>query len=165
MNPYMSPDERERRRRLAVEWVDGGQKQTEVAQLLGVGKSTVPGWMKTFRDQGSAALASKPRSGRPRKLSTEQENEVLSWFSRSPTEFGFDTELWTAPRVTELIRRKWKIRFHVRYINQWLAQRRITPQKPTRQPRERDEAKIRKWVRYEWPRVKNGRRSSARILS
>lgn len=165
MNTYMSPDERERRRRLAVERVNGGQSQIEVARFLGVGKSTVSAWMKTYRDEGSDGLASKPRSGRPRKLSTEQEAEVLSWFSRSPTEFGFDSELWTAPRVTELIRRKLKVRFHARYINYWLAQRRITPQKPTRQPRERDDTKIRHWMRYEWPRLKNGRRSSAPILS
>jgi transposase len=149
---------------LAVERVNEGRSQKEVAEFLGVAKSTISGWLKTYREQGRLGLASKSRSGRPRRLSAEQEDEVLSWFSRSPTEFGFDSELWTAPRVTKLIYQQWKIRFHVRYINQWLAQRRITPQKPCRQPRERDEAKIRHWVRYQWPRLKNGRRSSAPIL-
>jgi transposase len=159
----MSATERERRRRLAVERVNEGWLQQEVAEFLEVAKSTVSGWMKSYRERGSDGLASKSRSGRPRKLSREQEEEVLSWFGRSATEFGFPNELWTAPRVTELIRRRFKIEFHPRYICQWLAKRRITPQKPCRQPRERDEVKIRHWVRYIWPRLKNGRRRSARI--
>jgi transposase len=159
----MSGDERERRRRLAVQRVNEGRSQKEVAAFLGVSKGTVSGWVKAYREQGDSALASKSRSGRPRKLSAEQEQEVLSWFSRPPTDFGFDNELWTAPRVAKLIERKWRIHFNARYISQWLAERRITPQKPCRQPRERDESKIRHWTRYVWPRVKNGQRSSARI--
>jgi transposase len=162
MSTYMSATERERRRRLAVERVNEGWQQQEVAEFFGVAKSTVSEWMKAYRNGGPEALASKSRSGRPRKLSPEQEQEVLSWFGRSATEFGFANELWTAPRVTELIRRRFKIDFHPRYVCQWLAERRITPQKPCRQPRERDEAAIRHWVRYTWPRVKNGRRWSAR---
>ena len=39
--------------------------------------------------------------------------------------------------------------------NEWLAERRVTPQKPRRQPRERDDEAIRHWVRYVWPSIKN----------
>jgi hypothetical protein len=42
-------------------------------------------------------------------------------------------------------------------------QRRITPQKPRSVPRERDEEQIRHWLRYRWPRLKNGLGSFARI--
>ena len=72
----------------------------------------------------------------------------------SPREFGFSTELWTAPRVAELIRRKFRKTFHPHYVNQWLAERRITSQKPERQARERDEREVRRWLREEWPRIK-----------
>jgi transposase len=94
-------------------------------------------------------------------LTRSQESQVLRWFLKSATNFGFPNELWTAPRVAQVIRRKWKISFHPRYLNQWLAERRITPQKPMRQPRERDEAAIKHWVRYRWPSLKNARASCA----
>jgi transposase len=158
----MSAEERERRRRLAVERVNEGWTQQAVAQFLGIAKSTVCGWMKSYRVGGAKALRSRPHTGRPRKLSAAQERSVLSWFSRSPMEFGFANELWTASRVAQLIRKEWKICFHPRYLNQWLAERRITPQKPYRQPRERDEKTIRHWARYTWPRLKNERGRSAR---
>jgi transposase len=79
---------------------------------------------------------------------------VLRWFRRSPTEFGFRTELWTAPRVAALIQKKFRVKFHPRYINQWLADRRITPQKPERQARERNDREVCRWLREEWPRIK-----------
>jgi transposase len=108
-------------------------------------------------------LAAKQSPGRPRQLTSAQETEVMGWFSRSPTEFGFSTELWTAPRVAKLIVKKFRVRFHPRYINQWLAQRRITPQKPAHQARERDEREVRRWLRKEWPRIKKVRRGVERI--
>jgi transposase len=159
----MTRAELERRRRLAVERVLEGYSQQETANFLGVQKSSVSGWMKAYRERGEQGLAAKPHTGRPRKLTKRQEATVLRWFHESATEFGFANELWTAPRVAKLIREKWDVKFHTRYINQWLAQRRITPQKPQRQPRERDEGMIRKWLRSDWPRLQNSPRSSARI--
>jgi transposase len=147
----------ERRRVLAVDRVDSGYTQKEVADFLGVHRSTVWRWMQHFRQQGRAGLKAKRHPGRTPKLTPPQEREVLSWFARSPTEFGFSTELWTAPRVATLIRRAFGVRFHPRYLNQWLAERRITPQKPRRRPRERNDAEIRRWLAEDWPRIKKGR--------
>ena len=154
MRPHGTAAELERRRLLAVDRVRSGYTHQEVAEFLEVCRASVTRWMARYREQGRRGLKAKPHPGRTPKLTAEQEQEVLSWFSRSPTEFGWATELWSAPRVTALIRRKFRVKFHPRYINQWLAQRRITPQKPTRQARERNEREIRRWLREEWPRIK-----------
>jgi transposase len=114
--------------------------------------------MKAYRAGGLRALAAKKSPGRPRKLTAAQAREVLRWFSRSPTEFGFGTDLWTAPRVAKLIAKRFRVHFHPRYINQWLAERRVTPQKPAHQARERNEREVRRWLREEWPRIKKVRR-------
>jgi transposase len=163
MRPEGSAAELERRRRLAVDRVRSGYTQVEVANFLKVHRSSVSEWMKRYREQGRVGLKAKPHPGRPPKLTPAQEREVLSWFSRLPTEFGFPTELWTAPRVASLIKKTFGVRFHPRYMNQWLAQRRITPQKPRRQPRERNEAEIRRWIAEKWPQIKKGRPAAARI--
>lgn len=157
----MTAAELERRRRLAVDRVGSGYSQQETADFLGVSKGAVSQWMKAHRRRGEAGLAAKPRPGRPRKLTKRQERTVLNWFNKSATEFGYSNELWTAPRVARLIRRKWGVKFHPRYVCQWLAQRRITPQKPQRVPRERDDGAIDKWLRYDWPRLQNAPRASA----
>lgn len=163
MRPHGSGPELERRRRLAVRRVRSGYTQTEVAQFLDVHLRTVQRWMQAYRKSGWSGLKAQPIPGRPRRLSAAQERQVLSWFRRSPRSFGFPTELWTAGRVTEVIRRKFHKEFHPHYISQWLAQRRITPQKPACQARERDERKVRRWLREEWPRIKKVRRGGVPI--
>ncbi len=69
-------------------------------------------------------------------------------------EFGFATELWTAPRVARVIKEKFGVEFHPRYVNEWLTKRGVTPQKPETQARERDARKIAAWKSRTWPRIK-----------
>jgi transposase len=138
--------EREHRRRLGVKKVLEGWPCSVVAGVLDVSVRAVQQWVKAYHDGGPDALTRKAMPGRPAKLTPQQERMVLGWFAHSPTEFGFATELWTAPRVAKLIVQKFGVQFHPRYLNQWLAKRRITPQRPSRRPRERDEAEIRRWL-------------------
>lgn len=138
--------EREHRRRLGVKKVLEGWPCSVVAGVLDVSVRAVQQWVKAYRQGGPDALTRKTMPGRPRKLTADQERVVLSWFVQSPTEFGFATELWTAPRVAKLIAQKFGVHFHPRYLNHWLAKRRITPQKPSCRPRERDDAEIRRWL-------------------
>jgi transposase len=154
MRPQGTSTELERRRRLAVSRVRSGYTQQGVADFLGVRLRSVQRWMQAYRKAGIRGLKAKPAPGRPPTLSPRQEQAVLRWFGKSPREFGFPTELWTARRVAELIQRKFRKRFHPHYINQWLAERRITSQKPERQARERNQREVRRWLREEWPRIK-----------
>lgn len=154
MRPHGTSVELERRRRLAVSRVLSGYTQQEVADFLGVHPHSVQRWMRAYRQGGMRGLKAKPAPGRPPTLSPQQEQTVLRWFRKSPREFGFPTELWTGARVSELIRRKFRKTFHPHYIIEWLAQRRITPQKPERQARERNKRDVRRWLNEEWPRIK-----------
>ncbi len=151
-------EELERRRRLGVAHVLAGYRQRTVATFLGVHPSTVCRWMKSYRRGGDGALAGTDPTGRPRKLNRRQERQVLGWFGRSPTSFGFPTELWTAARVAQVIYRKWRVKFHPNYLSQWLAERHITPQKPRFQAREQDEDEVQRWLREEWPQIKKVQR-------
>jgi transposase len=119
--------------------------------------------MQAYRQDGLRGLKAKPVPGRPPTLSLRQELAVLRWFRKSPREFGFPTELWTGARVSELIQRRFRKRLHPHYVIQWLADRRITSQKPERQARERNQREVRRWLREEWPRIKKVRGVSVPI--
>jgi transposase len=146
--------ELERRRLLAVHRVEEGYSQAEVALFLGVTPRSVRRWVRMYRSCGEGGLAPIAHHGREPKLWPSQEETVLWWLTRHPKELGFRNGLWTAPRVAKLIFKNWGIRFHPRYLNQWLARRGISPQKPILRPRERDQEEIDRWLRQDWPRIR-----------
>jgi transposase len=149
-----SADELGFRRRLAVQRIADGYSTQEVADFLGVDPSTVRRWVAAFRDRGDVGLAARPVSGRPGKLTPTQEKIALRWLTESPAHHGFETDLWTAARLGQLIREEFGIRLNPRYLSTWLRERGYTPQKPERVPRERDPEAIAAWLESDWPRIK-----------
>src|SRR5262245_1986445 len=137
MRPLGTPAELERRRQLAVQRHLDGYSTEEIADFLGVDPSSVRRWLSVFRDPGWPALAARPISGRPPKLTRPQEKVVLRWLKDSPTEHGFPTDLWTCPRLARLIAQAWGVAFRPEYLGRWLRARGHSPQRPRRVPRER----------------------------
>jgi transposase len=160
-----SPAVLEYRRRLAIERVNDGYTTQEVADFLGVDPSSVRRWIASFRRHGGDALAVRPVPGRPPKLTYTQEKIVRRWLADNPTEHGFATELWTAPRLAQLIEQEWGIHFHPDYLGTWLRQRGYTPQKPRRNAREHDDEAIARWLAEDWPRIKKRHAGGARRSS
>jgi transposase len=146
----------EQRRRLAVQRVMDGYTQEEVAEFLGVHERTVRKWVARYQQQGEAGLATRPRSGRPRKLSASKLNLVLGWLRKNPKSFGFPTELWTGARIAQVIERKFNVHYHPRYVTALLLARGLTCQKPQRRSAGRDEAAIQRFAQHDWPRLQNG---------
>ena len=145
--------ELEARRRLAVQRVEDGWSQREVAAFLGVHPVTVAKWMARFRTKGAAGLAARPTPGRPPFLTPEQEKTVLGWLADPPTKHGFRTDLWTARRVADLIYQRLNVRFHPHYLREWLTKRNHTPQRPGRRAKQQNPVEIDRWLKEEWPRI------------
>jgi transposase len=164
MRPRGSSDELEHRRQLAVQRCLEGHSADEVAEFLGISTRSVWRWLASFRDRGPEGLNASPVPGRPRKLTRTQEKIALRWLRGSPVEHGFATELWTAPRLAQLIGEEFAVRFNPRSLSAWLRDRGFTPRKPERVPRERDPGAIARWLASDWPRIKKkARRQGAHL--
>jgi transposase len=167
MRPEGTTIELQHLRQLAIERIVEGYSTQEVADFLGVTPRSVWRWLAAFRCHGSDGLAAWPGGGpgRPPKLSTTQEKITLRWLTDAPTEFGFPTDLWSAPRLSQLIEQEFGVHFHPHYLSTWLRQRGYTPQKPQRVPREQDDEAITRWLKQDWPRIKGkARRRGACLL-
>jgi transposase len=154
-------------RRLAVSRLQEGYDAPEVAEVLGVHRSSVYRWADAFGRDGWAGLGAAPVPGRPPKLTPSQADRVLSWVrDRRPQDLlGFAADSgthWTARRVAAVVAGHFGVRFNHRYLNDWLGRHGISPQLPQRLPRERDEAAVARWLAYDWPAIKRGRRRLGR---
>lgn len=149
-----SPDVLEYRRRLAIQRLADGYSTEEVADFLGVDPRSVRRWLAAYGHGGDDGLAPRSVPGRSPTLTTTQEKIVLRWLSDLPSEHGFTTDLWSAPRLAQLIEQEFGAPFHPNYLSTWLRRRGYTPQKPRRVPRERDDQAIARWLAQDWPRIK-----------
>ena len=154
MRPNGSPEELERRRQRALALLGDGLQPVEVAQRIGVDRRSVRRWKSAARRGGVAALAARPASGRPPKLNARQRPRLEKLLLGGAQAAGFAYDLWTCPRIAQLISREFGIRYHVAHIGRLLRGMGWSPQRPTRQARERDEQKIQRWTKADWPRIK-----------
>ena len=107
--PYTgSRKDAERRRRRAMALLDQGWTQKQVAAELGVTPAAVCQWVKARRDGGDAALAARPHPGRKPKLDARQRRQLQKMLLRGPRQNGYANDLWTLPRIAELIQRRFR---------------------------------------------------------
>ena len=149
-----SPDELERKRRHAVELLQQDLGPSEVARRIGASKGAVSRWGKAFREGGGRALAAKPHPGPKSRMTLRQTDRLQKLLLQGAPRHGWVTELWTLPRVAELIRRRFEVDYHPGHV--WKLLRRLgwSCQKPTTRARKRDEQAIETWRRVDWPHIK-----------
>lgn len=154
MRPMGNARQLERRRQRAIALLRDGRPPVEVARLVGVDRRSVRRWNAAHRRQGVAGLAARPVPGRPSKLTGRRRERLEALLLRGAEASGFESDLWTCPRIARVIRQRFGIRYHVDHIGRLLRSLGWTPQRPTRRAWERDEAGIQRWIKQDWPRIK-----------
>jgi transposase len=144
----------ERRRRRAIELLEQGFQPVEVASQLGVDRRSVRRWKAAYHKGGDTAIRAQPAPGRPSALDDKAKTRLERMLLKGAKAAGFPTDLWTCPRVAEVIAESFGVEYHVDHIGRLLHGMGWSPQKPTRRAVERDEAAIKQWVKTDWPRVK-----------
>jgi transposase len=147
-------DALEKRRFAAVRLLDEGLNQTEIADRLAVSRSSVVRWVGQCRREGKAALRKAGRAGRKPMLGAADRQRLEKLLVRGPEALGYETPLWTCPRVAHLIEREFGVRYHEGHVWKILVSLRWSPQRPTGRARERSEEQIRIWKKKTWPAIK-----------
>lgn len=152
MRPFGSQAELERRRRRAVDLLEGDESPTVVARILGVTASSIHRWQ---RQTGAAdGLKSRPVPGRPCRLTESQLAQLEQLLLQGAVAHGWPNHLWTAARVAVLIERHFGIRYHPEHARK-LVKGRLdwTSQKPQKRARERNNKEVERWLADDWPRI------------
>jgi transposase len=145
---------REARRRLAVQRVNEGWSQKDVAAFLGVNPVSVSHWVRVYRAGGEQALSGTPHPGRPPLLDDDALRRLEELLLRGATAHGWVNDLWARGRVREVIRRHFGVAYHPGYVAQLLRDRLgWTSQRPDQQNIHRDEKAIRSWVCKAFPAI------------
>src|ERR1700745_3257543 len=143
-------------RLMAVERVREGEAPSSVIASYGFSRTTIYKWLTAAAKPGVGlrALQARPAPGRPRSLTSRQEQQVFRWINgKNPRKYGLDFGLWTRSVVADVIERKFGIRLGLTAVGELLAKLSLTPQKPLQRAYQRDPEAIERWRRETYPAI------------
>jgi transposase len=141
-------------RKMAVERVREGEAPSAVMASYGFCRTTIYKWLRQAAGPGKGlrALAARPATGRPRKLTPAQERQVFRWINgKNPLQYGFDFGLWTRHIVRDLVAMKFGVSLSLASVGALLARLGLTAQKPLQRAYQRDPEAIARWQRATYP--------------
>jgi transposase len=156
-----SIQELEVRRRIAGRMLSQKYSVAEVAAAVGASESSVRRWRLAMRQGGLKALQAKPHGGKKPLLSDAQRKQLVGILLAGPLAAGFHNDLWTCPRVAQVIERRFGVRYHPDHVWKLLDKLGWSCQRPEQRAREGNEQKIRRWRTRDWPRIKKERAAAS----
>jgi transposase len=134
-----------------------GLGQGRAAQLVGVHRQTVNGWVKRHRERGEEGLLDgrrvSPRRGKG-ALSADEAGQARAWIvGQTPDQLGLPFALWTSRAVRELIERRFAKRLGLTAVQAYLRRWGLTPQKPLVRARQRQPTAIAAWLERDYPAI------------
>ena len=144
----------EARRKRAAKLFAKGVTQADVARELEVSRQSVSRWYEAWSRGGTTALKGAGRAGRRPLLDSSDLATVEKALRRGPRASGFATDIWTLPRITELIATLTGVTYHPGHVWRIMGQLGWSPQRPARRALERNDDAIDEWVATRWAQVK-----------
>jgi transposase len=126
----------------------------EEARRIGLSRQIIYRWLHRFRKAGTLrVLRRRHAPGALPKLTAKQIAGLKECLKHPATMHGFLSELWSLPRIGDLIRQRYGVRFAKSGVWLFLRREGYSSQRPIRRALERNEGKIRRWLREEYPRI------------
>jgi transposase len=156
----------EEMRRLAVQRALAGETQAAIARSIDVYPDTVSKWVRAYRAEGDAGLASTKAKGPVPTLSDAQIAKLRRIIvGKNPRQLNFGANLWTVPIIGDAVEKLFGVRLHDTTVWRMLHRIGLTPQKPVRRAFQRDHAEIVEWTTSIFPAiVRETRRKQATLL-
>lgn len=154
---YLSIDTQNYLRQQAIHLRKQGKRVCDIANYLGVNRSTITKWWRRYRQQGPSALCQQERGrqvGEGRTLSAAAEIEVEHALrDHSPEDYGIDSALWTRRAVKALIAQLCDIEMPIRTVGEYLKRWGYSPQRPLKRAYEQDPQAVERWLKEEYPKI------------
>jgi transposase len=148
----------------ALKLRSNGVSPAIIADSLGVTVGAVYNWSHLAKKHGERALISTKAPGAPSALTQEQLEEILSCLRKPASEWGYDTDLWSGPRLRHLIRTRFGIKYNAKYMPEFLRRLGLRMIFPERRALEQDPEAVKNWKNVDLPRSEEEARKRRALL-
>src|SRR5262245_5079623 len=132
-------DWREARRLQAWKLKEKGWQPSKIAEALGVTRGAVSQWFKQAEQNGVEALYRRVGGGPKPRLSEQQLQQLPELLQQGAEAYGFRGEVWTRPRIAEVIKREFGVSFTPQHVGNLLGKLGWSRQKPLERASQRNE--------------------------
>ena len=154
----LTRDQEEQRRLAAAQDLQEREMtQAEIAEKHGVTPSAVSKWKSTLEEDGIEGLHSTNEEGNQgpdSQLDDQDREQLVELLEDGAQTHGWETDLWTAPRVVALIDREFGIDFTRRHCSRILRELGYRPVKPRETAAEKDPEEKQHWLNEEAEQLK-----------
>ncbi|MGH3319345.1 MAG: IS630 family transposase [Nocardioidaceae bacterium] len=152
-------------RLIAVQMHQNGLSGDRIADILGVSRASVFGWIARYREGGLAAISTKVASGRPTVL---DDSEMIRLYTlvngTDPRARGFGMALWTRGMIRDLIKRVFGKAVSSATTGRILKKLGMSPQRPLYRAWKQDPERVERWKREEFPTIKARARAEGAVI-
>jgi transposase len=131
---------------------------------LGASEGAVSQWIHTAERAGADMLRSHTSPGHPAKLTPAQKGQIPEFLWHGAEAYGFRGDVWTCPRIAQVIEREFGICYHRDHVSRLLKELGWTPQIPITRAVQRDEMAIARWRVEVWPELRRQASRERRAL-
>jgi len=155
----ISPKQLYERRKQAIALFKKGMTRIEIGKIVGVRRDVVGQWISKWKEGGLRSLkVSDP--GKPKgsglTLNQDQQKKIQRCLvEKTPDQLKMNFALWTRHAVQQFIKKEIGIEMPIRTIGDYLKRWGFTPQKPIKRAYERNEKKVKAWLKKEYPAIES----------
>jgi transposase len=113
----------------AVYQIKLGRTAGELEELYNVSHKSICNWVHSYNRHGLAGLKDNPRSGRPSRLSEEQQAKLKATITGKPENFGYSSGVWSGPIVMDYIHKTFGVSYKKAQVYNLLRRLGITYQR------------------------------------
>ena len=139
----------------------GGKRVIQLAEDLGVARSTVNQWLRWYEARGADGLRTRKPPGAAPRLSPKQQSELVELIEGGPQAYGYTGGVWTGPRIGDLIWKRFGVRYHNHHVPRLLHQLGFSVQRPRKRLARADIEAQEIWLRKRLPAIKKKRPAAA----
>jgi transposase len=128
----------------------------QITVILGRTDKTIKSYIRSYQEQGINGLVMKFSTGKPPRLTTEQQEQLKQTIIHSlPHELGFPSKFnWTLEIIASYIEREFGKSYSLRGVSKMMHRLRLSYTKPTYTLAVTDEEKQKEFVETTFPEIK-----------
>ena len=139
-------------RRKAIEAKRDSHSASEIADMLGVHRSSIYRWLE--RSLSDETVSRAPGSGRPSALSDVDAARLLKVVLKPAGRYGFETDFWTSARLIKVAQDRLRIKMSRSTMCKMLRDADFSYKKPERRYYQASETAREEWLSKTVPEIK-----------